>query len=171
MHKKAAFIFWLTLTLYVITLLFASYVGVYLTYVAIPIIVISGLIMMLAKPTMKHEKEPSRAASVVYETSKTASALLDDLSSRMDEVARSLEKFNMKTQLIRERTQEQKAEIRRLEASKVTPEIELRHATDTTEKHRHQSEIDKINKNIHTIKEQIRLIEKQCEIEIHQSQG
>ena len=51
MHEKAAFVFWLTLILYIITLVFVTYVGVYLTYVTIPLIVISGLIMKLTEPS------------------------------------------------------------------------------------------------------------------------
>ncbi len=44
MGETAEFIFWTTLILYLITLFSVPYVGVYLTYVAIPIIIISGLI-------------------------------------------------------------------------------------------------------------------------------
>ncbi|MDD5371875.1 MAG: hypothetical protein PHO62_00430 [Sulfurimonas sp.] len=44
MGEKAEFIFVITLILYLITLFTVPYVGVYLIYVAIPIIVISGLI-------------------------------------------------------------------------------------------------------------------------------
>ncbi|GLQ32998.1 hypothetical protein [Litoribrevibacter albus] len=41
-HRKSLVIFWLTLSSYLITLFFASYVGVYLTYVAVPVIVVTG---------------------------------------------------------------------------------------------------------------------------------
>lgn len=44
MADKIEFIFWATLILYIITLVSVPYVGVYLTYVAIPVIIISGLI-------------------------------------------------------------------------------------------------------------------------------
>ncbi len=44
MADKIEFIFWATLILYIITLFTVPYVGVYLTYVAIPVIVITGLI-------------------------------------------------------------------------------------------------------------------------------
>ena len=37
-------VFGLTLLLYILTLIFVTYVGVYLTYIAVPIIVISGAI-------------------------------------------------------------------------------------------------------------------------------
>ncbi len=50
MHDKAGFVFYTTLVLYLITLYTVSYVGVYLTYVALPVIVISGLIMYWTAP-------------------------------------------------------------------------------------------------------------------------
>lgn len=50
MHDKAGFVFYTTLALYLITLYTVSYVGVYLTYVALPVIVISGLIMYWTTP-------------------------------------------------------------------------------------------------------------------------
>lgn len=50
MHDKAEFVFFTTLILYLITLFTVSYVGVYLTYIAIPVIVVSGLIMYWTRP-------------------------------------------------------------------------------------------------------------------------
>lgn len=50
MYKTSAFVFWTTLCLYLVTLMTVSYVGVYLTYVALPVIVISGLVMRLSRP-------------------------------------------------------------------------------------------------------------------------
>ena len=42
MYSVSKYVFYTTLILYVLTLLTVSYVGVYLTYVAIPVIVVSG---------------------------------------------------------------------------------------------------------------------------------
>lgn len=51
-------IFYLTLFLYIMTLIFASYVGVYLTYFAIPVIVISGVIAYFLEPKdLDHQTE------------------------------------------------------------------------------------------------------------------
>jgi hypothetical protein len=50
MYKASAFVFWVTLGLSLITLLTVSYVGVYLTYIALPVIVVSGLIMKFSRP-------------------------------------------------------------------------------------------------------------------------
>ena len=41
-HGKASTIFWFTAIIYGITLVAVSYVGVYLTYVAVPTLIISG---------------------------------------------------------------------------------------------------------------------------------
>ena len=56
MNKAAKFVFWSTLLMFGSVLIFASYTGVYLTYVAIPVIVISGLIIQMTKPKIQKEK-------------------------------------------------------------------------------------------------------------------
>ena len=43
-HGKASASFWFTAIIYGITLVAVSYVGVYLTYVAVPTLIISGCI-------------------------------------------------------------------------------------------------------------------------------
>jgi hypothetical protein len=53
MHKTFQFIFIITLALYLVTLLAVPYVGVYLTYGAIPVIVLSGILANWLEP-----KEP-----------------------------------------------------------------------------------------------------------------
>jgi len=50
LYKKCEVIFILTLIIYLITISTVSYVGVYLTYVAAPVIVISGFIYYLTRP-------------------------------------------------------------------------------------------------------------------------
>ena len=49
-YKKSSVIFWLTLVLYLVTIFTVSYVGVYLTYVAVPTIVVSGFLMYCTRP-------------------------------------------------------------------------------------------------------------------------
>lgn len=49
-HDKCGVIFTLTLILYLITLFTVSYVGVYLTYVALPVIIVSGVITYMTRP-------------------------------------------------------------------------------------------------------------------------
>lgn len=41
-HGKASAVFWFTAIIYGITLVGVSYVGVYLTYVAVPTLIITG---------------------------------------------------------------------------------------------------------------------------------
>lgn len=48
--KSSIVTFLLTLFVYALTLAYASYVGVYLTYVAVPVIVVSGLLAYLTRP-------------------------------------------------------------------------------------------------------------------------
>nr|WP_176705041.1 hypothetical protein [Pseudomonas sp.]QDK64812.1 hypothetical protein pA6H2_p05 [Pseudomonas sp.] len=50
MHRISSFVFWGTLLLFSAVLIFASYVGVYLQYVAIPVIIVSGVVMRLTRP-------------------------------------------------------------------------------------------------------------------------
>ncbi|MBT0028428.1 hypothetical protein J4H40_03210 [Vibrio alginolyticus] len=50
LYENCSVIFWLTFITYALTLYFASYVGVYLTYVAVPTIVITGFIAYLTRP-------------------------------------------------------------------------------------------------------------------------
>jgi len=48
-HKTASIVFWLSLILTIATVFTVSYVGAYLVYIVVPILLISGLIMMVTK--------------------------------------------------------------------------------------------------------------------------
>ena len=50
LHQKSSAIFWITLVIYILIWATVSYVGVYVTYVAAPLLLISGLIMFFSKP-------------------------------------------------------------------------------------------------------------------------
>ena len=50
-HNKASVIFWITLAIYILIWLTVSYVGVYVTYVAGPVLVVSGAIAWLTSPS------------------------------------------------------------------------------------------------------------------------
>ena len=43
LSSTAQMIFWFTLIIWIVTLFFVSYIGVYLSYIAVPILLISGL--------------------------------------------------------------------------------------------------------------------------------
>lgn len=49
-HNKASVIFWVTLAIYILIWTTVSYVGVYVTYVAGPVLVFSGAIAWLTYP-------------------------------------------------------------------------------------------------------------------------
>ena len=46
-HEKSSVVFWITLAVYILIWLTVSYVGVYVTYVAGPVLVVSGAIAWL----------------------------------------------------------------------------------------------------------------------------
>ncbi|EMV2849678.1 hypothetical protein AAB181_001498 [Escherichia coli] len=69
MYSVSKYVFYTTLILYVLTLLTVSYVGVYLTYVAIPVIVVSGLLMkLLGKRKSKSGEVSNVVARVLNDT-------------------------------------------------------------------------------------------------------
>jgi hypothetical protein len=49
-HRYSLIVFGLTALLYGITISSVPYVGVYLTYVAVPVIVVSGLLAYMTRP-------------------------------------------------------------------------------------------------------------------------
>jgi c-di-AMP phosphodiesterase-like protein len=102
MYEKSAFVFWVTLILYIITLSTVSYVGVYLTYIAIPIIVISGLIMMFFKPKPKTKEILDELSMFAKEVNQAKNKILNEVNS-------SLSQFNEKSELIRIKTEGLKA--------------------------------------------------------------
>ena len=53
LHEKSTIVFSVTLVVYVLIWLTVSYVGVYVTYVAGPILLLSGVIMWLSNPEEK----------------------------------------------------------------------------------------------------------------------
>ena len=101
MYEVAQFIFWITLILYGLTLFFISYVGVYLTYIAIPVIVLSGLIMKFTKPS---EKQKSKISTALSETGKATTFILQDLTDTLDGFNDSMGKWNRKQSLFLERS-------------------------------------------------------------------
>lgn len=50
LHEKSSVIFWVTLIVYIIIWATVSYIGVYVTYVAGPVLVLSGITMWLSVP-------------------------------------------------------------------------------------------------------------------------
>ena len=50
-YNKASVIFWITLAIYILIWLTVSYVGVYVTYVAGPVLLVSGAVAWLTSPS------------------------------------------------------------------------------------------------------------------------
>lgn len=50
LHEKSSIIFFVTLLVYTIIWATVSYIGVYVTYVAGPVLLVSGIIMWLSAP-------------------------------------------------------------------------------------------------------------------------
>ena len=92
MYDKSAFVFWVTLGLYILTLCTVSYVGVYLTYIAIPMIVISCLIMKLSKP--KHQTQ--QFLDTVSSITKDVNLLKNDI---LDEINTATSQYNEKSRI------------------------------------------------------------------------
>ncbi|UPR53944.1 hypothetical protein ITG09_21405 [Vibrio cyclitrophicus] len=80
-------VFWLTSIVYGITIFTVPYVGVYLTYVAVPVIVISGLILWLSR-----EKETT--ISINDKRIKDANATVNLLERKIDRLERENAKLN-----------------------------------------------------------------------------
>jgi len=171
MHEKAAFVFWLTLILYIITLIFVTYVGVYLTYVTIPLIVVSGLVMKLTKPSKEYQENVSKVKSAITEISSVTESALNETNKALDSFSSSLEAYNRKTKLIRDRTEKQRNEINQLKLKKIEPEIHLKYAKSIEEKEKYQKIITIIDIEIKLIEKVISEVEKECEIQIAKSLG
>jgi len=67
MHKLSLAVSLFTLAIYVLTLLPVSYVGVYLTYVAVPLIVVFGLIAYFSTPSQVTLNAPMTSEERVLE--------------------------------------------------------------------------------------------------------
>ena len=72
MKIKAVFIFFTTIVLYCVTAYSSSYIGVYFSYIVVPVILISGYIMIFYK---SKEKSTSMLSVKTFD-----SAIADNLS-------------------------------------------------------------------------------------------
>lgn len=158
MHSKARFIFYTVLAIYLITIFTVSYVGVYLTYFAIPVIVISGLIMRFTKPKPVTELQQN-----VHDSVRNTFA---GINSTMGTFSSGLKKYNAKFELIQQRTKSHKLQIHQLNLNKIEPELNLKYEEDPTKRAQYDEQIDLIEKKIEMIEAEIEEIQKTCELEI-----
>lgn len=90
MYKGFAFVFWITLGLYLVTLFTVPYVGVYLTYVAVPVIILSGLVMKFSKPRSQHPSAFGTAAKAVSDGLYVFATTVEKLASDAEKVTAEL---------------------------------------------------------------------------------
>lgn len=49
LRSTAQMIFWFTLIIWIVTLFFVSYIGAYLSYIAVPILLVSGFVALVIR--------------------------------------------------------------------------------------------------------------------------
>jgi hypothetical protein len=81
MRKFAVFVFVLTALLYGITLASVSYVGVYLTYIALPILLVSGCVAVFGS---SKAAGAAKSPSLVVESMNAITGVLGDFNDAMD---------------------------------------------------------------------------------------
>lgn len=162
MHTKALFVFWAILSIYLITLFTVSYVGVYFTYVAVPLIGISGLIVLFTKKKPSHKTKNTTFNQIC----KTSVFLLNETTSVVAEATCSLDRFNKKIEMIRNKTSVLKDEIQELKSSKIAPNINIKYSQTPEEKDRYVKIINDIDTKIALLEQKIESIKKECELEL-----
>ncbi|MBT2151641.1 hypothetical protein KKI34_07415 [Pseudoalteromonas tetraodonis] len=166
MHSKASFVFWLTLALYLVTLFTVTYVGVYLTYIALPLLVISGLIMKCTKPKPEVQKFYDDSKSAATQALLGTSNFLGSVNEGLNEFNRNLEIKNKVHELVTERTKAYKAKIQSLKIEKIHFEIKLNQAELGSEKRNLQDKIERIDREIELNNKHIEQIKIACELEV-----
>jgi hypothetical protein len=166
MHAKATFIFWLTLILYLVTLFTVTYVGVYLTYGAIPVLILSGLVMKFSTPKPKHKKIIDDSKSAINQLGKTTNDILGGANSLLDGFNKSLGEYNEINALVQERAVSYKNKIQALKLEKVPFEIKAKYAKNQSEKLDLEQKIKQINEQIESNKQSVEHICQACELEV-----
>jgi len=167
MYEKSAFVFWVTLILYIATLLTVSYVGVYLTYIAIPLIVISGLVMKFSQPKQETQKTIATVANSTAEVLNATTGILEDFNSFLqDEINEPLALYNKKQTLISERTKKYLDKIHELKIQKIPLEVKLRYTKTNEEMDGYNNQVNLIDIKILELENKIEAIKEECELEV-----
>lgn len=98
MHETAKLLLWVTTILYLVTLMSVKYVGVYLTYFAIPFILLCLLVVIYTKPSSKNQKNTSKVVATTREISTASVNFLNEANKILDGVNSSLAAYNQKIQ-------------------------------------------------------------------------
>jgi len=166
MHAKATFVFWTTLILYIITLCTVSYVGVYLTYIALPLIVLSGLIMKCSKPKPEHKEMIDNSKTALKEMGKVTSAALDGFNSFLDECNTSLGEFNEITKLGTERTAHLREKKHQLDLLRIPFNAKYDVLKDPETVRNNRERRNQMDSDIRKIEKSIETIKMACELEV-----
>jgi hypothetical protein len=167
MRAKAAFVFVLTALLYGITLASVSYVGVYLTYVALPILLISGCIAMFGGGrTNRAAKSPS----LIVESMIAVTDVLGDFEKALDGVNHDLARLNRMRELKRQRTEQERALERQLGIARAKWDVHLRYASSEDEKRTARAKLAAIDARLAAVRTTVAAIDKQCEIDAIEEQ-
>ena len=159
MHSKATFIFWMTLILYLTTLLTVSYVGVYLTYIAIPMIVLSGLVMLVTKPSEKYKKTKGEILSFASELDESLSKGLGNINHEL-RTSREIQELKM------ERNKE--FQSLKIKYKKKRFMVDERLDVNRTDEDKRQARFlrEKIDSELAKIEKEIDRINNECELEV-----
>lgn len=156
MYSLSKYVFYTTLILYVLILLTVSYVGVYLTYVAIPVIVVSGLLMkLLGKRKSKSE-----------EVSNVVARVLNDTNVGLERFNEGMHWFNEKNRIINEKTKPLNEQIHAIRMKMIEPEVKLRYESDPEKRKALNALIESMEKDIRIIESQKDKIKMAIEINI-----
>ena len=163
MPGKASFVLLVTLTLYLLALFTVSYVGVYLTCVAIPILILSGFAMKCATPKPEHKKNIDDAKTALRQVDELTS---EAINSFLGGVNKSLSEYNEVNALVTERAKFYKDQVQQLKLEKIPFDVHLKYEKSQLEQNNIQKKIDEINKMIDVNEKQIEKIRYACELEV-----
>ncbi|EMJ6428656.1 hypothetical protein RJO18_001600 [Enterobacter hormaechei] len=156
MYSVSKYIFYTTLILYVLTLLTVSYVGVYLTYVAIPVIVVSGLLMKLL----------GKSKSKSGEVSNIVARMLNETNAGLERFNEDMHWFNEKNRIINEKTKPLNERIHAIRMKMIEPEVKLKYESDPEKRKTLNALIESMEKDIRIIESQKDEIKMAIEIDI-----
>lgn len=163
MYEKAAFVFWTTLGLYLLTLFTVSYVGVYLTYVAIPFISLSGLVMLIAKPSKASRAKIDKAKATGREASQAISYSAKKLGESMEDFSNQVLVSSIQWKLESERCKpiEEKIVNKKSKISEAMSKVRLSEIS-YEEYQRNSSDLED---DIKTLESHLALLRRQCRID------
>ncbi|MBK0003310.1 hypothetical protein [Erwinia sp. S38] len=156
MHAFSKYVFCSTLILYVLTLLTVTYVGVYLTYVAVPVIVLSGLLMKLSA---KRNNPPGPVSTAVAN-------VLSGANTGLAQVNESLLWYNEKLRIINEKTEPHNKRIQDIKIKMIEPEVMLKYERDPFKIKALEAQLESMEQDISEIESQKDEIKLAVEIDI-----